>query len=89
MAESLHDFIQHQGFESVVEQLLLHAETQAKLHQSLGDRAQWEFWVRSWANLQKAADAIALGGNEQECLEMWQECHEGFISPLDVDFSDN
>lgn len=89
MAESLHDFIQHQGFESVVEQLLLHAETQAKLHQSSGDRSQWKFWIRSWVTLQRAADAIALGGNEREFLEMWRECHEGSASSHDFDFSGN
>ena len=53
MNESPHDLILSHGFEGALEVLIAHAETQAKLHHALGDREQWLFWVRSWANLQR------------------------------------
>ena len=40
MNESPHDFIVSHGFEGVIDALIVHAETQAKLHQSLDDREQ-------------------------------------------------
>ncbi len=86
---TIHDYILGHGFESTLDVLITHAETQAKLHQSLSDRDQWLFWVRTWANLQRAADAIALGGDDQECLAMWTECQDHSVSALDFDFSDN
>ena len=55
------DQIRDNGCEASLEQLIAYAEMQARLHQSVGDREPWLFWVRSWANLQRASDAMAEG----------------------------
>ena len=94
---NIREFILGSGFEGALDGLIAYAETQAKLHHSLGDgrrpteghREQWLFWVRSWANLQRSADRIALGGDEQDCLSMWNQCHEDLAKTLDFDFSDS
>ena len=94
---NIREFILGSGFEGALDGLIAYAETQAKLHHSLGDgrrpteghREQWIFWVRAWANLQRSADRIALGGDEQDCLSMWKQCHEDLAQALDFDFSDS
>ncbi len=83
---TIHDYILGHGVGGTLDALITHAETQAKLNQSLGDRDQWLFWMRAWANLQQAADGIALGGNEAEALAMWREANED--TAIDFDFSD-
>ena len=43
---TIHDYILGHGFEGTLDALITHAETQAKLHQSLGDRNQWLYQIR-------------------------------------------
>ena len=85
MSDLLHNHICANGFEDALEGLIAYAETQSKLHQSYGDRSQWLFWVRAWANLQRASDAIAFPMDDSACLEMWKEYQEGYAG-ADVDF---
>ena len=93
MNGSAHDFILSEGFEGALEGLIAYAETQAKLQQSLiggqrtveDHRSQFLFWIRAWANLQRASDAIAFPVNDDDCLAMWQEHQEGYAG-ADVDF---
>ena len=79
------DHIRDSGFETALDQLIAYAEMQARLHQSLGDRDHWLFWIRSWANLQRASDAIAFPVNDNESLAMWRE-HCGESTTTDIDF---
>ncbi len=67
----MHHLIQEQGFEATLGALVDYAETQAHLHQSLGDRPQWEIWAKNWANLHEAADRISFQSVHGDWLEMW------------------
>ncbi|NJN23529.1 MAG: hypothetical protein HC810_02895 [Acaryochloridaceae cyanobacterium RL_2_7] len=81
------DHIREAGFEATLDQLIAYTEMQARLHQSLGDREPWLFWVRSWANLQRASDAIAFPMNDAALLAMWNEhCAEYATSDIDFGF---
>ena len=58
------DHIRDFGFEASLDQLIAYVEMQTRLHQSVGDRDQHLFWVRSWASLQRASDTIAFPVND-------------------------
>ena len=72
MSDTLKRLIREEGFESTLEVMLEYADTQARLHQSLGDRLQWEFWAKTWVHLQSAADRIAYSFDDQ-WKEIWNQ----------------
>ena len=80
IADTPFNRIQATGFQTSLEDLITYAETQASLYQSLGDQNSWEFWVRAWASLQRAADAIDYPDDQDESQLMWIEYREGFES---------
>lgn len=85
MSHSLQGHIQEHGFESTLDALIDCAYTQARLHQALGDRVQWEYWVKTWLNLRKAADRTAFACDDQ-WLEVWNR-HLGSYLGTAIDFS--
>ena len=70
---NLHQLILEQGFEETLQGLIDYAEAQARLTQSLGDAEAYRHWVRSWANLQSAADRIAIPIETDEAIKMWHQ----------------
>ena len=79
------DHIRDSGFEASLDHLIAYAEMQARLHQSISDRDQHLFWIRAWAQLQRASDAIAFPIDDSACLEMWRSHCEEYAN-ADIEF---
>ena len=77
MSHSLHSHIQEYGFESTLGELIDFSETQARLHHALGDRTQWEYWVKNWVSLRKASDTATLASHDH-WLDVWMHHINGY-----------
>ena len=83
-SESSYNRIQQSGFQSCLSDLIAYAETQASLHQSLGAKSQWEYWVKAWASLRWVSDGIDDPDQIREAEQLWFEYREGNLD-FDID----
>ena len=82
--ESPYNRIQQSGFQACLSDLIVYAETQASLYQSLGSKSEWEYWVRAWATLRQASDTIEYPEEMGDSQQLWLEYRKD-IQDWDID----